>query len=102
MEKYKIRETELKDVFRVFITGDSNDGDIIIDQEIYSENGFKEIVDDLKDLIENYSGRHELEEYPHISDIPVPYSDMGICHTLVRVEIEYIDKNGKLWEVGIQ
>ena len=35
------------------------------------------------------------------AELSLPYSDYGICHTLEEVRIEYLDKDGKLWEVEI-
>lgn len=63
-------------------------------------------------MIREYSGYHQLKEFttylfPRMNnlkdcaDLSLPCTADGLCHTLEEVKIEYVDKDGKLWEVEI-
>ncbi|WP_413986355.1 hypothetical protein [Paenibacillus polymyxa] len=90
--------------FIVTVVADSNDGDYITTINTYTKPYFEEaIVRDLIDLINNYSGHHELEKYDgEFEDLPFnPHDDYGRCHTLISVNIRFIDNKGFTWNVKL-
>lgn len=104
MSKYQYRlvekRSEHKDKFRVLIKADSNDADYITETSYYTKKDFEDyILAGLIDLRENASGRHKLKDYVNQYDLELPYSDWGSCHTLKKVEVDYIDEHGKIWGV---
>lgn len=103
MSKYILveKKPEDREQFIVTITGDSNDGDLITDSKAYIEKGFLFVLDELKNFKLNYFGHKKLREYGNDYGLPIPYSDDGVCHTLEKVTIEYIDKDGKIFDVHI-
>lgn len=127
-EKYKLtkKESVKERTFRVIISADSNDGDYISTDYTYTETEFnKGIVDLLIDLDKNYSGRHDLEEFPNSTEekcdfdyncdkckrdstctvgieLDIPHSDWGICHTIQFIDITCEDLDGTLYEVKLK
>ncbi|UGO47972.1 hypothetical protein PQE72_gp158 [Bacillus phage vB_BanS_Skywalker] len=85
--------------FKVTITGDYNDADYSTRTEYFSKKDFDEnVYAEVKDLEENYSGRHELEDFN--SDwLWIPSGNDMQCHTLDELTVEYIDEDGKVWDV---
>jgi len=88
-----------KNKFKVTIKGDYNDADYSTREQYFSKENFDEhVLAELKNLEENFSGYHELEDFdsewlwlPSGSDMP--------CHTLEDLTVEYIDDNGEIWDV---
>ncbi len=101
MEKYKLvtRPQPVAKIFRVIIKADSNDGDYITTDEVYTEEEFNDIIDDLINLKHNYSGRYELEDYPWDNDLSIPCSDWGRCHTLEKLTVTCEDTDGTIYDV---
>lgn len=99
--KYKLvkREVLKEKVFRVIIKADSNDADYITTDETYTEEEFNDIIDDLINLKHNYSGRHELEDFPNESDLYIPSSEWGRCHTLEKLTVTCEDIDGIIYDV---
>lgn len=103
MEKYTIGEVKKDKInqFEVIIIADSNDADYITTREFYGEYVFDEyIIDELIDLIDNYSGSHELEKFCG-DNVRIPYSDWGCCHSIESIEVNYYDNNGTVRPVEI-
>lgn len=105
MNKYRMKEKVSDDInkFKVTIKADSNDGDYIIETSTYGMKEFDEyVIDGLIDLKNNYSDRHQLSDYPNDHDLNIPYNGWdGYCHTLTELIVEYIDANGRVWDVEI-
>lgn len=103
MTKYEVHELPMteRERFVVSLKADSNDADYITTIESYTVNDFENnIVDELIDLKKNHSGEHELESY--WSDwLNIPHGEHDICHTLVEIDIKFIDENAVMWEVEI-
>jgi hypothetical protein len=103
MEKYQLIEKTGKELnsFKVTIVADSNDGDYITEINHYDQETFdKYIIDGLIHLQENASESHELENYDNPFDLDIPYNGWdGYCHTLEELIVEFIDDDGKVWEV---
>lgn len=103
MSKYNLVEKTVKEreIFKVVIKADSNDADYITTTAHYSPSDFDEyIIDGLIDLKEKGTGRHKLENYNNEFDLEIPYNGWdGYCHTLEELIVEYIDENGKVWDV---
>lgn len=103
MSKYTLVEVKEKDVFKVTITADMNDGDYLTKIETYSKKEFeRNVLDELIDLNENYSADYKLPDFQEVyTNIPWDSQSGEPCHTLESIEIEYIDENGKVFEVLI-
>ncbi len=114
MANYKLAKPNQQRVerFKVTIKGDSNDADYITTEEYYTKEKFETIVGKLNYLINEFGGNHQLEEFNEYvyekennlkgcAELSLPCTEYGICHTLEEVKIEYVDKDGKLWEVEI-
>lgn len=103
MIKYQLVEKVQKELnkFKVTIKADSNDGDYITEIDHYTIEVFeKYVIDGLIHLKENATGNHKLGDYQNEYDLNIPYNGYdGQCHTLEELIVEYIDGNGKLWEV---
>lgn len=95
------KKVNKKDVFKVTIRADSNDADYITETEYYIKEDFEEYaLKAVKDLRDNYGGSHELEDYPNEYDLSIPFNGWdGYCHSLEELSVEYIDKDGKIWDV---
>ena len=95
-KKYKLVKNIPKErYYEVTIEADSNDADYIKETERYSQEEFDKIIDDLMDLKNNYSGRHELENYFESDELPIPYTELGDkCHTLYSLAIMMYDTDG--------
>lgn len=114
MANYKLVKPNKQKVerFKVSITGDWNDADYVTATEYYTKEEFETIVGNLNFMMKEYNGYHQLKEfttylYPRMNnlkgcaELSLPCSEYGICHSLEEVRIEYVDKDGKLWEVEI-
>lgn len=96
------KQSDMKETFIVTIVGDSNDGDYVTVTEHYDKEGFEEVLPALIDLQENYSDNHRLEDYPNDMDLSIPYNGWdGYCHSLEELRIEYVDADGKIFDVEI-
>lgn len=103
MSKYTLEkkpESE-RNKFIVTIKADSNDANYITKVEKYSKKDFDEyVIDALIDLKQNYSGSHELENYPNEHDLPIPFNGWdGYCHTLETLYVQYVDEEGVVLDV---
>lgn len=90
--------------FIVTITGDVNDGDYMTRKEEYGKEEFDEyVVDALIDLKFNYSGSHELYDYPNEYDLSIPSNEYcdGYAHTLKTLDVKYVDSVGEIWDVEL-
>lgn len=106
MNKYKLVPPEQKDrnKFTVTIIADSNDGDYITTINTYSKVFFEEtILRDLVELLEDFSGDHELDTYGgDFEDLPYnPNDEYGQCHTLESIDVKYVDYDGFTWNVDL-
>lgn len=85
MSKYTLVEKKdsNRNQFKVTITGDYNDADYSTQTEYFSKNDFEKengVLEELKDLQDNYSGRHQLEDFE--SDwLWIPSGSDNECHT---------------------
>ncbi|WP_437261253.1 hypothetical protein [Bacillus thuringiensis] len=99
---YKLVEktSSMKNTFIITIKADSNDGDYITEEMHYSKSDFEEILPELVNLRDNYGDNHQLENYPNPMDFNIPYNGWdGYCHSLEKLSVEYIDENGKMFDV---
>ena len=102
MEKYTLTlRVPDTDYFEVKIAAESNNGDYIQEIEEYSQSEFDEIVGDLVDLLENYEGHWELEEYNDSGKLKLPYSNGRICSTLDSIKVIKYTTDGKNYYVNI-
>ncbi|EJW14102.1 hypothetical protein M5X00_26230 [Paenibacillus alvei] len=103
MEKYTLSKTGKRNIFIVTIVADSNDADYVTTEDIFSKAEFDEYVADaLIDLLANYSGRHQLSDYPNEEDLSIPRNGWdGYCHSLKKMTIKHIDVNGEHWDVSL-
>lgn len=109
--KYQLIEIRPKNkTFEVFIKADSNDADYISTLTSYSEEKFnKNIVDDLILLQSKYAESHKLEKfenavydtYDRDTELDIPCSDFGVCHTLEELKITCIDIDGQSYNVKL-
>jgi len=101
--KYKSTKKVPKEkYYEVYINADSNDADYISRTSNYSQKEFDEIVDALIDLINNYDGEHELEDYPNDMELSIPNSDNGCCHTLEELTITMYDIDGYVYGIELK
>ncbi|MNS56447.1 hypothetical protein D3C72_893060 [compost metagenome] len=104
MEKYTLRlpNESSRGMFTVTIVADSNDADYITTINSYSKENFENYyLDDLIDLVKNYSERHQLSDCP-LQDIGIPSNGWdGNCHSLKKVVITYVDSNGLTWDLDL-
>lgn len=104
-EKYTLVEKieENTDRFRVVYVADSNDADYVTETEFFHPEDFHTYaIDALIDLSRNYSAPHKLANYRNEDDLSIPYNGFdGYCHSLKGLKIEYIDHNGKVWNVKL-
>jgi len=94
--------SNMRDTFVVRIKADSNDADYMYSTMRFGKFEFEARIRELVNLQVNYGGSHELENYPNPMDLNIPYNGWdGNCHTLEELTIEYIDENGKVFDVEI-
>lgn len=101
-KKYKfVKNMPNRRYYEVTIEADYNDSDYIKKSQRFYQEEFDEVVDDIIDLKNNYSGRHELDDYE--SDrLDIPYSEDGDkCHTLMYINIIMYDTDGYSYIVEI-
>ena len=98
---YKLveKKSDKTETFIVTIVADSNDADYVTEKMEFNKEEFEEILPALVDLKENYSGHHELEDYPNPMELHIPYGYDGYCHTIDELRVEYIDESGKIYDV---
>jgi hypothetical protein len=106
MNRYTLEKHKQEDLnkFIVTIVADSNDADYVTTIEKYTKEIFdREVINDLMDIKNNYSGHHQLKNYEGDCDyISVPFDGYdGHCHTLESIDIKYIDANGETWNVAL-
>ena len=82
MKNYNlVKKVPKEKYYEVYINADSNDADYISTKTKYSQEEFDEVVDELKNLRDNYGGSHELEDFEDETDeINIPCSVWGCCH----------------------
>lgn len=107
------KKSSQKDVFIITVQADSNDGDYMTETTTIPKNGMNdeiiELIKKLEDLEYVRHGLQEIEEQGEAygltrddlaSHIYIPSTDWGdYCHTLVDFTVEYIDGNGKIFDV---
>ena len=102
MGKYKLvqKPAKMKNKFIVTIKADSNDADYLTETETYTKRDFEQnCIDDLIELNNKYGGSYELENYQ--GRLVIPSTEMGYCHSLEDIKVEYVDENGHYWDVKI-
>lgn len=109
----KEKKSSLKEVFIITVTADSNDGDYMTERTTINKNDMTdEVIDLINKLnkiknvdyaltdIEKQGEAHGLTLDDLMLDIYIPSTDWGdFCHTLEDFEVEYIDENGKIFDV---
>lgn len=102
MSKYELVEKYSGELgkFKVIIKADSNDADYVTTINTYDKNNFEKYV--VPELIElrKYKGDYKLPDF-NAGWLDIPYGEYDCCHTLESVDVEYLDENGKLWNVKI-
>lgn len=94
------KKGESLNTFIVTIVADSNDADYITETMYFDKEGFEEILPELANLRDNYGKNHQLEKYPNPMDLDIPFNGWdGYCHSLESLDVEYIDGEGKIFEV---
>jgi hypothetical protein len=103
MSKYELVEKPKNELgmFKVIIKADSNDADYVTTINTYPKDKFeKHIVPEIIDLMTNYRADYKLPDFEaHWLDIP--YGEYDCCHSLEKITVEYIDHDGRLWNVRI-
>jgi hypothetical protein len=101
MEKIKgliFKEKKSKEPSYVLtIKADSNDADYITENQTYKKSEFEnDVLPLLLELQGRYSGNQQLENAPCslTENLPIPYGEDGICHSLESIKLLYIDGNG--------
>ena len=111
MSDYKLKLMDHKYIFRVYITADMHDGDSLTSVQSF-EKGWFEIytLPEIRELKKIVGKRGALEEYDR--ERHIIYQELGLdipddtlsgepCHTLKEISVEFIDADGRLYEVII-
>lgn len=103
MSKYEMTQRKGNPHFKVTIVADMNDGDYLTTISKYSDEKFhKDVIDELMKLKTHhaYSGQLEGAEFNYVS---IPWDSQGgmDCHSLVSLNVEYIDAYGTVYDVEI-
>ncbi|AYJ75283.1 hypothetical protein BSP36_196 [Bacillus phage BSP36] len=111
MSDYKLKLVDHKYIFRVYITADMHDGDSLTSVQSF-EKGWFEIytLPEIQELKKIVGKRGALEEYDR--ERHIIYQELGLdipddtlrgepCHTLKEISVEFIDADGRLYEVII-
>lgn len=109
----KEKKSSRKEVFIISIQADSNDADYMNEKTIIKKDNMTDEVIDLIEKFRKIEGvghalrlvyEDEDNEYGIKNDdlfnyINIPFTDWGICHTLEDLVVEYVDENGKIFDV---
>ncbi|MBE7896091.1 hypothetical protein G7L40_20675 [Paenibacillus polymyxa] len=105
MKKYKLVAPQAEELnnFVVTIVADSNDADYITETAKYNAEEFNtEVINELIELKNNYSGYHQLSDCPLGEYITIPFNGCdGYCHSLESLQIKYVDGAGFTWDVEL-
>lgn len=104
MAKYELVEKTVKPLFRVTIEADMNDGDYLTNINQYSKDRFSEhLVDELIELKKIVGKSDALYAFnDQYTNVPFDTQSGESCHTLESLDIEYIDEQGKIWDVVLK
>lgn len=113
MDKYKVgneiisvgKYTLLKKIptekyYEVLIEANSNNDDYGLTVNKYTQNEFDNIIDELKNLKNNYMGDHKLETYDNLKNLDIPCVYYGYCHTLISLFVTCYDCDGCVYDVA--
>jgi hypothetical protein len=101
MSEYQLVEKPKSELgrYKVTIKADSNDADYVTTIITYSKEEFeKHVLPELVNLTTNYKGDYKLPDFD-AGWLDIPYGEYDCCHTLEKVDVEYLDEQGKLWTV---
>lgn len=91
-----------RDMFYIKVVGDVNDGNYVTEEIVCEPDIFRRYwLQDVIDLYMNYSGEHELGDFHETELVPMGELD-NLAHTLVRLEVTYIDIDGVLYDVNLK
>lgn len=95
------KRSENLNTFIVTIVADGNDADDVTETMFYTKDHFENIVKELANLRDNYSKGRQLRNYPNEEGFCIPDDGWACpCHTLVKLTVEYVDEDGKIWDVN--
>lgn len=109
MKKIKVVPNE--PYYLLKITADSNDGDYITEETHFDEDYVDEVIKAFNIIMSKLMGKHALENYKTICNIEegevleyvdFPYTDWGICHTIVECELFYYDTEGFTYKIKLE
>ncbi len=109
----KEKKSSRKEVFIITIQADSNDADYMTEKTIINKTNMTDEVIDLIQKLKKIEGvnhalgeayeddnnEYGLEHDDFFNHINVPFTDWGICHSLEDLSVEYVDENGKIFDV---
>lgn len=87
-------------LFQVSITAEYLcDGQLTTTQEYSAEEFNNKIIYNLLDLLNNYSKKHQLIEYPDKDDL---FLSNKTCHSLIDIQVIMIGTNGNLYTLHLK
>lgn len=87
-------------LFQVSITAEYLcDGQLTTTQEYSAEEFNNKIIYNLLDLLNNYSKKHQLIEYPDKDDL---FLSNKTCHSLIDIQVIMTDTNGNLYTLHLK
>lgn len=87
-------------LFQVSITAEYLcDGQLTATQEYSAEEFNNKIIYNLLDLLNNYSKKHQLIEYPDKDDL---FLTNKTCHSLIDIQVRMIDKSGNVYTLHLK
>lgn len=87
-------------LFQVSITAEYLcDGQLTTTQEYSAEEFNNKIIYNLLDLLNNYSKKHQLIEYPDKDDL---FLTNKTCHSLIDIQVIMIGTNGSLYTLHLK
>jgi hypothetical protein len=104
MASYELVEKTVKPLFRVTIEADMNDGDYLTNINQYSKDRFHDkLIDELIELNKIVGKSDALYGFnDQYANVPFDTQSGESCHTLASLDIEYIDEQGKIWDVALK
>lgn len=108
----KEKKSSKRDVFIITVVADSNDADYMTETTtIKKDDMTDEIIDLIKKLdaieyvnhalgdVDEQGEAHGLTSDDLFSHISIPHTEWGVCHSLETFTVEYIDAEGKIFDV---
>lgn len=100
MSNYTLIPKKGKEIFKITLIADMNDGDYLTTIREYTKDRFDLMIDEIKrakDIVGEYDKLRDFQE----CYLSMPWDSQSgePCHTLESIDIEYIDSEGRIFEV---